>query len=71
MIKYVPVPKPSKRNTVLAALCRQDANKMTAAQWILTGDAMELYTSDVMFFKHHATEPAHIVARLLTNKAGA
>ena len=67
-LKHLNTGKPSKRDDVLAKLSAQDDNVMTSAQWILTGDAMELFASDVMYFKHHADKLAHIVARMLTNK---
>lgn len=69
-LKHLHKPKQSKRDDVLRALAHRDDNVMTAAQWILTGDAMEMYASDVMYFKHHADKPAHVVAGMLTNKPG-
>jgi hypothetical protein len=63
--------KPSKRDATLATLCAQATNTMTAAQWLLSGNAMEMYASDVMYFKHHADKLAHVVARMLTNQPGA
>lgn len=70
-LKHLNTGKSSKRDDVLHALAHRDDNTMTSAQWILTGHAIELYPSDVMYFKHHADKLAHVVARMLTNQPGA
>ena len=66
-LKHLDNGKPSRRDEVLAALCQQTYTGITAGQWVLTKNAMELYPSDVRYFKHHGSKPAQDVACMLTN----